>query len=238
MKIKRHKRIRKILQFYHLSYHISPPYRVVLDPHFIQASHTGKVMIREQMPTLFHHPTTAYITPCILAWMEGAGRGWEASAYIGRQLGFLSCRHKKKGKIHPEACIKALLTPQRHLMEGGGEAKKDEEKEEAKEDDSDAEEGKASDGNAAARTATAAAAAAAASSSLASTSTSVSSATRLPPSIPSSLSHLPLNPDKLIVAAQSSTLREWVRSTPGIPLLFLHGSVPVMEAPSGVEEVR
>ena len=234
MKIKRHKRIRKILQFYHLSYHITAPYRVVLDPHFIQAAHDGKVMIRDQLPTLFHQPTTPYITPCILAWMEAAGRGWEASVFIGRQLGFLSCRHKKKGKIHPEACIKALLTPQRHLMEGGGEAgQKEEERKEGKEEEKAEDE--MGDGNAAARTATATAAAAASTSSLSSTSTSVSSATRLPASIPTSLSHLPLNPDKLIVAAQSSTLRDWVRATPGIPLLFLHGSVPVMEAPSGVE---
>ena len=197
-------------------------------------------MIRDQLPTLFHHPTTAYITPCILAWMEGGGRGWEAAAYIGRQLAFLSCRHKKKGKIHPEACIKALLTPQRHLMEGGGgQVGGEEDGREVKEQEGDEKD----EINAAARAATAAATAATSASSssssssaaAASTSTSLSSATRLPTSIPASLTHLPLNPDKLIVAAQSTTLRDWVRATPGIPLLFLHGSVPVMEAPSGVE---
>ena len=247
MKIKRHKRIRKILQFYHLSYHISPPYRVVVDPHFIQASHTGKVMIRDQLPTLFHNPTTAYITPCILAWMEGGGRAWEASAFIGRQLSFLSCRHKKKGKIHPEACIKALLTPQRHLMEGaaesgGTQAAKNEQKEQIEEEEEDGEDDDdkhADDIKAAAAAVEAAArnnkSASTTTAAASASTTSLSSSTRLPASIPSSLSHMPLNPDKLIVAAQSATLRDWVRATPGIPLLFLHGSVPVMEAPSGVE---
>ena len=231
MKIKRHKRIRKILHFYALSYAISAPYRVVLDPHFIQASHAGKVMIRSQLPTLFHAPSTAYITPCILAWMEQAGRQWEASAFIGRQMGFLSCRHKKKGKIHPEACIKALLTPQRHLVEAAAEAGS---KDDRREHEGDAnEEAEVSDE--VVRAAAAAATASAASASSSSTPSTISSATRLPDSIPASLSHLPLNPDKLIVAAQAPTLREWVRATPGIPLLFLHGSVPVMEAPSGVE---
>ena len=234
MKIKRHKRIRKILQFYHLSYHISPPYRVVLDPHFIQASHIGKVMIRDQLPTLFHQPTTAYITPCILAWMEAAGRSWEASAYIGRQLSFLSCRHKKKGKIHPEACIKALLTPQRHLMDGAQPANDDGKANEEKGEVDDTDE-KADEDSGDAGSTVVAKSASTSTSPSSSSSSSLSSSTRLPASIPSSLSHLPLNPDKLIVAAQSATLRDWVRATPGIPLLFLHGSVPVMEAPSGVD---
>ena len=159
MKLKRHKRVRKVLQFYTLSFGISPPYRVIVDPAFIQACRDGHIMIKEQLPSLFHAPATAFITPCILHWLQQRGGQTAAALHIASSLSFLSCRHGKKGKIHPEACIKSLLS-------------------------------------------------------------------HSPPA---------LNPDKLIVAAQSPTLREWVRGRAGAPLLFVHGVVLVMEPPSGEE---
>ena len=180
MKIKRHKRVRKILQFYALSYNIHQPYKVVVDPAFIQACREGHLMIKDQLPTLFHAPTTAYITPCILHHLQLQGGAAAAAYHIASTLSFLSCRHKKKGKIHPDACIKALVTPQWHLQPGANEA-------------AQGAEGKAQEGAGG------------------------------------------FNPDRLIVAAQGRELREWVRGQAGVPLLFVHGSVPVMEAPSGTD---
>eukprot|EP00457_Paulinella_chromatophora_P011131 gb/GEZN01011257.1/.p1 GENE.gb/GEZN01011257.1/~~gb/GEZN01011257.1/.p1 ORF type:complete len:327 (-),score=77.77 gb/GEZN01011257.1/:158-1138(-) len=41
------------------------------------------------------------------------------------------------------------------------------------------------------------------------------------------------NPDGLILAAQDLELREAIRRMPAVPLFFIRGSVPVMEAPEG-----
>jgi len=42
------------------------------------------------------------------------------------------------------------------------------------------------------------------------------------------------NPDYLCVAAQDLELRNKLREIPGIPLLYIHGNVPVMDPPSKV----
>jgi len=42
------------------------------------------------------------------------------------------------------------------------------------------------------------------------------------------------NPDRLCVGAQSIELRKHVRNTPGVPLLFIRGNVPIVETPSAM----
>eukprot|EP01006_Ploeotia_vitrea_P035919 TRINITY_DN65949_c12_g1_i4.p1 TRINITY_DN65949_c12_g1~~TRINITY_DN65949_c12_g1_i4.p1 ORF type:complete len:311 (-),score=158.99 TRINITY_DN65949_c12_g1_i4:255-1187(-) len=44
------------------------------------------------------------------------------------------------------------------------------------------------------------------------------------------------NPHGFLVGAQNIELRRTIRATPGVPLLFVRGSVPIVEAPSEAEE--
>lgn len=44
------------------------------------------------------------------------------------------------------------------------------------------------------------------------------------------------NPDRLIMGAQEVGLRHFVRDTPGVPLLFIQGQVPILEPPAGSDK--
>lgn len=107
MKVKRHKRIRKHLQYYLITYGIRPPYKVLLDGAFLQAALENKVLIKEQIPKLLQEETSVMVTKCVVHALKEAGSFFRGAAMIGDKLAHARCAHT--GVVPPGECLRQLL---------------------------------------------------------------------------------------------------------------------------------
>lgn len=67
MKVKRLKRAKKILNFFHHKYKYTEPYHILLDGTVCQASLQNKINLREQFPKYLDSAVELCTTKCVLA---------------------------------------------------------------------------------------------------------------------------------------------------------------------------
>ena len=73
MKVKRHKHIKKTLNFYKTNFGLSAPYRVLIDGTFCKAALTNKINIREQLPKYLDAEVQICTTVCVKKECEAFG---------------------------------------------------------------------------------------------------------------------------------------------------------------------
>lgn len=66
MKVKRTKRAKRVLNFFHFNYHYNEPYNILVDGTFCQAALQHKINLREQIPKYLDAPTEIFTTKCVL----------------------------------------------------------------------------------------------------------------------------------------------------------------------------
>jgi len=157
--VKRKKRFRKTLETYEKYFQLTKPYRVIMDPEFIQACLKGRTQIKEFIPKILHCEKAEFIvTKCIIheLWKLGQkDQEYVGGLHIAKTFRKVPCCHIKGDypMVPSKKCINRFITASQQAK----------------------------------------------------------------------------SPPDLVVAAQAVELRSIVRSFAGLPLLFMHGKVPIVE---------
>ena len=73
MKVKRLKRLRRIMSFFHYNYGYTEPYKILLDGTLCQAALTHKINLAEQLPKYFNGYVELFTTNCVLEELRTFG---------------------------------------------------------------------------------------------------------------------------------------------------------------------
>ncbi|KAI6226956.1 Protein of unknown function DUF652 domain containing protein [Aphelenchoides besseyi] len=93
MKVKRQKRARRIMTFFHYNYKYNEPYKVLLDGTFCQAALQNKINLREQMPKYIDAPVELYTTNCVIEELKRLGNEVFGALKICEQFEVAKCPH-------------------------------------------------------------------------------------------------------------------------------------------------
>lgn len=107
MKVKRHKKMKKQLAFYKITFGIKPPFKVLMDSDFIQAALEGRIQLKEQMPKLLQEECTSFVTKCVVHELNSRPKFFNGAQIIAKGLSYLRCKHS--GVVPPDECIRAFL---------------------------------------------------------------------------------------------------------------------------------
>jgi U3 small nucleolar RNA-associated protein 23 len=66
MKVKRIKKAKRVLNFFHFNYQYNEPYSVLVDGTFCQAALENRINLREQFPKYFGCGVEIFTTKCVL----------------------------------------------------------------------------------------------------------------------------------------------------------------------------
>ncbi|CEL95589.1 unnamed protein product [Vitrella brassicaformis CCMP3155] len=95
MKAKRQKQFRRIMRFYRVACGIDEPYRVLIDGPFIQASLKQKVHIKEQLPKMLGGRCTPVVTTCTMAELRKLGPDLLGAVLVAKNFYRHKCHHTK-----------------------------------------------------------------------------------------------------------------------------------------------
>lgn len=114
MRLLRHKRNRKTLEFFRLSFGARPPYKVLVDGNFVaQAAAMQQEGSFERLVQQLFGGETAFlhVTECVLAELAALGAPAVRALAAARTLSVIRCRHKHGHAVDsdPAACITALV---------------------------------------------------------------------------------------------------------------------------------
>ncbi|KAI6243764.1 hypothetical protein M3Y99_00040400 [Aphelenchoides fujianensis] len=93
MKVKRQKRARRIMTFFHFNYQYNEPYKVLLDGTFCQAALQTKINLREQMPKYMDAPVELFTTNCVMEELKRLGKEVHGALRICEQFDVAKCPH-------------------------------------------------------------------------------------------------------------------------------------------------
>ncbi|CAL1299739.1 unnamed protein product [Larinioides sclopetarius] len=119
MKIKRHRRVKKALNFYKNNFNFRTPYQVLVDSTFCHEALKCKLNIMEQMPKYLEDPNVRlYTTPCVIMETEGLGPKAYGAMRVVKQFKVRKCGHEKNSTISAEECILSMVKDSNpeHLM--------------------------------------------------------------------------------------------------------------------------
>jgi U3 small nucleolar RNA-associated protein 23 len=66
MKVKRTKRAKRIMNFFHFNYQYNEPHNILVDGTFCQAALQSKINLREQLPKYLDTGVEIFTTKCVL----------------------------------------------------------------------------------------------------------------------------------------------------------------------------
>eukprot|EP00455_Lapot_gusevi_P040933 TRINITY_DN4689_c0_g3_i1.p1 TRINITY_DN4689_c0_g3~~TRINITY_DN4689_c0_g3_i1.p1 ORF type:complete len:293 (+),score=55.58 TRINITY_DN4689_c0_g3_i1:73-951(+) len=107
MKITRLKRIRKMLNFYSLMFGFRPPYKVILDYHFIAAALEGHIDLKEQVVKMLQSETKIFVTRCVMNELSQLPKFWLGARLIAGKFPHMTCNHP--GIISAHDCLLSLI---------------------------------------------------------------------------------------------------------------------------------
>ncbi|XP_015110381.1 rRNA-processing protein UTP23 homolog [Diachasma alloeum] len=118
MKITRHKKVQKYLNFYVNNYKFRAPFQVLIDGTFCFAALQEKFNIQDQLPKYFQQETKLLTTPCIIMETESLGPQTYGAMLIAKKFAVHRCSHEK----HPTTgskCLRSMIknnNPSRYIV--------------------------------------------------------------------------------------------------------------------------
>ncbi|XP_063993233.1 rRNA-processing protein UTP23 homolog [Diachasmimorpha longicaudata] len=118
MKITRHKKVHKYLNFYVNNYKFRTPFQVLIDGTFCFAALKEKVDIQDQLPKYFQQETKLLTTPCVIMETESLGPQTYGAMLIAKKFAVHKCSHEK----HPTTgskCLRSMIknnNPSRYII--------------------------------------------------------------------------------------------------------------------------
>ena len=115
MKIKRHKKVTKILNFFKHNFGFRPPYLVLLDGTFCAGCLAAKVNIRDQLPK-YLGDVQLLTTSCCITELEQLGPQMYGAMRVAKQFQVLKCGHSDP--VMATQCVLSLIGEdnRRHLL--------------------------------------------------------------------------------------------------------------------------
>eukprot|EP00741_Cyanophora_paradoxa_P000385 tig00000404_g376.t1 len=107
MRVDRRKHIRKILQWYRISFGFEAPFNILVDGPFIQAALKGKIFLKEQLPKLCEDRAYPDILLCILQDIRKRGEAFGGAAVIAKNFTSIKCSHA--APVSGAECIASLI---------------------------------------------------------------------------------------------------------------------------------
>jgi U3 small nucleolar RNA-associated protein 23 len=115
MRLLRHKRNRKTLEFFRLSFKVFPPYKVLLDGNFIAQAVKMQLgsSFERLLQQLLADKTFLHVTDCVLEELIALGEPAKHTLAAARTISVIRCRHKHGHKpgMDPAQCLAALVGP-------------------------------------------------------------------------------------------------------------------------------
>jgi len=93
MKVKRMKRAKRILNFFHFNYQYNEPYNILVDGTFCQAALQNKINLREQLPKYLGTGVEIFTTKCVLEELKLLGNELYGALKICENFEVVKCPH-------------------------------------------------------------------------------------------------------------------------------------------------
>lgn len=117
-KVKRHKNMKKTMQFYKNNFGFEIPYKILIDGTFCKEALKNKVNIKEQLPKYFDSQLDLFTTYCAKAECEQFGMTYDMPLYGAKnvisQFPVHDCRHTKA--ISPSKCLLEMAKKKEHYF--------------------------------------------------------------------------------------------------------------------------
>ena len=104
MGVGKKKKEKKTLNFYRLSFGVTEPFRVLIQPDFLRQCIRTKINIREQLVKILQGRAYPIVTRCILEELRAKGKGGDplGAAVLARKFQIIACKHTKVKKFDDE----------------------------------------------------------------------------------------------------------------------------------------
>ncbi|XP_049802700.1 rRNA-processing protein UTP23 homolog isoform X3 [Schistocerca nitens] len=118
MKISRHKKVHKYLNFFCNNYGFRQPYQILIDGTICFAALKNKLTLKEQLPKYLGGDVKLLTTPCVILETERLGPNLYGAMIIVKQFPVHKCNHQTK-PVSGAACLASMLgetNPSRFLI--------------------------------------------------------------------------------------------------------------------------
>ncbi|XP_047105695.1 LOW QUALITY PROTEIN: rRNA-processing protein UTP23 homolog [Schistocerca piceifrons] len=118
MKISRHKKVHKYLNFFCNNYGFRQPYQILIDGTICFAALKNKLSLKEQLPKYLGGDVKLLTTPCVILETERLGPNLYGAMIIVKQFPVHKCTHQTK-PVSGAACLASMLgetNPSRYMI--------------------------------------------------------------------------------------------------------------------------
>ncbi|KAF0747190.1 rRNA-processing protein UTP23 [Aphis craccivora] len=108
MRLKRHQKAERNINFYCVSFGFRKPFQLLVDGTFCMASAQNRVQLREDIPKYLGGDVKFLTTQCVVLETEALGAAVRPAMHIVKNFGIHKCGHEKK-PISGASCLTSMV---------------------------------------------------------------------------------------------------------------------------------
>lgn len=110
MRLKKHKRAKKLLQNYIQHFAFREPFRIVVDGTFCQAALETRTNLKEDIPSYLGVPATLVTTKCVVDELVALGEDFRGAKLVAKRCEIKKCGHYDVS-VSADQCIAKFIGP-------------------------------------------------------------------------------------------------------------------------------